>query len=87
MERPKTPELDKILKCCDKSQMIGEFLEWLGSRDKPITLCYLDVWSGMFFPINQSPIPILEEYFGIDGKKAEQERRALSDFIKNQHNK
>jgi len=87
MERPKTPELDKILKCCDKSQVIGEFLEWLESKDEPINLCYFDDCKKEFYPIIQSYDAILEEYFGIDGKKAEQERRDLLEFIRNQHNK
>lgn len=29
---PATPELDRMLKIADKSQKIGEFIEWLGEQ-------------------------------------------------------
>ena len=82
MEQPKTPELDKIQKCHEKSQAIGEFLEWLETTSEPIYLCYLDYDNDDYYPVDQSRQIILEEYFEIDGKKAEKERQSLFDYIR-----
>ncbi len=76
--KTKTPELDKQLAVQDKSQPIGEFLDWLTSR-KGYTVCFYkggESWRE-FLPVNKTTETLLAEFFDIDLKKCEQERQAL----------
>lgn len=81
-------EIEKMLAVKDKSQTIGEFLEWLPSKGyvlcEWVTRCkgtssewYEPVMYGK--PINE----ILAEYFEINLNKVEEERQALLDEIRN----
>src|SRR6266487_3591400 len=108
-EQPPTPELDKILRVRDKSQSIGEFVEWL-SYEKGITLgithvhddgckrphehglcswrCHKEfditcgIIDGAILPVGFDINKLLAEFFGIDDKKAEQERMALLEHVR-----
>jgi hypothetical protein len=69
----------------ERSQEIGEFLEWLSS--KGITLCRLGVpdWErNCYFPIRESTEQLLAAYFEIDLDKAEAEKRALLKELRGQ---
>jgi hypothetical protein len=79
---PKTPTLDKISAVSDQSHQIGEFLDWL--REQKILLCQWDeAEQGDLNEIGDGPEALLYRYFGIDEKKAEQERRAVLEFVRN----
>lgn len=72
MEKPKTPQLDKMLEVQTESQKIGEFLDWL--NEKKIYLCKP---VGYFTEINKTTEELLADYFDINLEDAEQERKAL----------
>jgi len=71
------PESNKMLKIIDKSQLCGEFLEWLQQR---YTLCTVDERG--FCPGYVSVQNLLAEFFDIDLKKVDAEKAALLDAIR-----
>lgn len=77
MKRCKTPELDKMLAVKEKSQAIGEFLDWLNTTDEPVSLCFYDADMDEYMSISQSTEQLLANFFDIDLNKCEQERRQL----------
>ena len=89
-----TPELDKMLAVKNKSQAIGEFLEWLESNDMTIARyatkddCYddegdrTDINEGDYLPVRLSIENMLAKYFGLDLNKAEKEKQALLESLK-----
>lgn len=72
---PPTPELDKMLAVKDQSQTIGEFLDWL-TEVKGYVLAEYDE-NDRLYPKYSSIETLLAEFFGIDLKKIEEERRAI----------
>ena len=85
-----TPELDKIAKLHEDSQKIGTFLEWLGEKGYRIGLYgrYTDddgesEGIEQLIPITKGVEELLADYFEIDLKKAETERRAILEEIRN----
>ena len=94
----KYPECDKIVAAHDKSQVIGEFLDWLKSRGirlgqwKPTpSELVLNRMTGKRIPADDeetfveyftSKEKILAEFFGIDLNKVEEERRAMLESIR-----
>lgn len=80
-------ELEKISAVKDKSQAIGEFLEWARSEG-----FFLASWQHFGNPepegydrlvaSNKTTNQWLAEYFEIDLNKAEEERQALLDEIR-----
>lgn len=70
------PEHMKLQKVGDHSQKIGEFVEWLGS-EKRITLVIWDEADQMFIPQYTGIQELLAEFFEIDLKKLEEEKRAM----------
>jgi len=91
MQYPQTPELDKMSKVKEESQKIGEFLDWL-QNTKRITLAQWaaaiadedDDEQDRLVAIRQSIEDLLADYFKIDQVKAEQERRALLEYVQEQ---
>ena len=91
-EQVKTPELDKMLVIQDKSQKIGEFLEWLSEQDIELMTqpeeqcsdCYERENCGgvMMMYISRSKEQMLADFFDIDLVKCEQERQALMDAVR-----
>jgi hypothetical protein len=81
MQLPETPELDKISSVVAESEPIGAFLEWLFSK---YTLCSWDEDGEHYYPSHRGTTSLLSEYFEIDENKAEKERRALLEAIRNQ---
>lgn len=65
------PECEKMQSVKDKSQIIGAFLEDCG-----YTLCEFDKY-GQYMPVAGTIEQILAEYFEIDMKKVEEERRQI----------
>jgi hypothetical protein len=83
IEGMKCPELEKMDAVKGKSQIIGEFLDWL-RHAKQVELCkYRDMSEddSRLFPINTSIEMLLAEYFNIDLRKAEEERRSILEKL------
>lgn len=86
MKQCKTPELDKMLAVKEKSQAIGEFLEWLDGQE-----IMLAEWTGsncdecgkevlMLMVMHREKL--LAKYFEIDLNKCEQERQQILADLK-----
>lgn len=99
-----TPELDKMLSVKDKSQLIGEFLDWV-QTGKDFRLCaihrhnedcygeYGKAWGTQcemsdkhFYPVYENIESVLAEFFGVDLKKAEEEKRNILKSLKHEPN-
>lgn len=92
---PPTPESDRLIAISDKSQIIGEFIDWLAedgvilSREHQHSeTCYEDgdricgTNKGQLI-FDYEPIQTrLARHFEIDLKKVENEKRALLDAIR-----
>lgn len=69
-------EIEKMLKVKEKSQVIGEFIEWL-QENFVLAKYYKDKLYSEFISIED----LLAQYFNIDLKKVEEEKRKiLEDF-------
>ena len=74
------PEHQKLRAVKDKSQCVGEFIEWLGEQG--IMLCCNDGQVGMYpinWPITESRNKLLARFFGIDLNRLEDEKLAMLD--------
>lgn len=83
MEKPATPELDKLLAVKDKSQVIGDFLNHL--QEGEVYLCQLeddDDGSPHFVEIEKTLEQVLAMYFGIDLDRCEEERVQLLEWVR-----
>ena len=83
---PPTPTLSRIQETSEKSQVIGEFLEWLMCT-KGMTICewhneQLGQYNGAFKLVPGTPHDLLREYFNIDPVAEAQEREALWAYIR-----
>lgn len=69
------PEHEKLKLIKDKSQAIGEFLEWLGAEKG----LHVAQWISehRLMPANYSTEKLLAEFFDIDLDKLEDEKRAM----------
>lgn len=77
----KYPEHEKMAKVIDQSQVIGAFLDAMS--EKGIELCeYSEGDGGMMFPVRKSIEQILADYFEINLKKIEAEKRAMLESIR-----
>lgn len=87
LKYPKTPELDKALSIKDKSQVIGEFIDWL--KEKNIYLKtpieeeneHGDKQQYWVYPF-ENLIKLLHQFFEIDENKCEEERVAILEYIR-----
>ena len=72
----------------EKSQAIGEFLEWLRSGEADGSKLKRSVFLGVYtseteiLPFQYSVEALLARFFEIDLKKVEQERRALLEEMR-----
>jgi hypothetical protein len=84
------PEHEKLKKVSEKSQVIGEFIDWLGERDDPIHLAHWvesgrSTVHGPEHELVYARVPInrlLAEFFGIDLDCLEDEKRAMLDDLR-----
>lgn len=76
---PRTPECDKLLAVRDKSQLLGEFIEWLSENDMSICDKSLDV---VCEPLNHDIEKLLARFFNIDLAKVEVERREVLAYCR-----
>lgn len=78
-EAAEYPECDKMLAVQDKSQALGEFLDWL-QEEKGVQLAYYpegEEATDELVPWRRRTEEILAEFFDIDLKKVEEERRVM----------
>ena len=91
------PEHDKLHLVKDKSQAVGEFLDWL-QGEKGISLCRAHEHSdecrndagglacggceGEYYTINTSTVVLLGEFFGIDRDRLEVEKCSMLDALR-----
>lgn len=86
--QPPCPECDKLTVVSEKSNAIGEFLDWMIERTD-YRVC--DFIGDKFCDGEYSPSSHLErekllaKYFEIDLDKVEDEGRALLDWIRQEH--
>lgn len=88
MEKPQTPELDKMLAEKEKSQVIGSFLDEVGEKGWALCEWTEDENSrsgGEYTQVRGGIETILAEYFGVDEEKAEKERIALLEYVRSQN--
>jgi hypothetical protein len=90
------PEHEKLEKIMDKSQVVGEFIEWLMYiKDMHISeyhehsdICYEDgericgMSENNLYPISEKADDLLAEFFGIDQKKITEEKEAMYQEMK-----
>jgi hypothetical protein len=88
------PECEKMLAVKSKSQPIGEFIEWLRG-ERGIVLAkwcdkdedgedYLDSGYSRLVPVHIRIEDLLAEYFGIDLKRIEQEKRIMLSKLRDE---
>ena len=77
------PEHEKLAKVSDKSQVIGEFCEWLGEQGYCLAAYDDRYYSGRFlFNDGWDTQRRLAEFFDIDRGKLEAEKRQMLDEIR-----
>ena len=86
---PAMPECEKLKAIQERSQSIGEFLEWLCSTKGVSLMVDMDadpddINGTVQVPMRESKEELLAEFFEIDLDKVEDEKRALLDFIRQQ---
>jgi len=79
---PETPECDKMHAVHDQSQAIGEFLEWLEGPKRLVIAGYLNEDSNNLQPVHINTEKILAEFFNIDLNKADDEKRAVLQWMR-----
>ena len=73
---PECPECDRAIAVKDKSQSIGEFLEWM-ELEKGLVRAYYDEDYNVYRRAHGGIEKLLAEYFEIDLDKVEREKRRL----------
>ena len=83
------PEHDKLSEVKEKSQAIGEFLEWYGSEGGGVWARYPSTETGDVMLSPQRLLPdhrpideLLALYFEIDKNKLEEEKRAMLEELR-----
>jgi hypothetical protein len=84
MVHPDYPEHAKLALIADKSQVVGEFLDWCQS-EKGLHLVNLGDYrqDGMPVPFR----PLLAEFFEIDEDAIEREKRLMLERLREQNEK
>lgn len=75
------PECEKMSKVKDKSQTIGEFIEWIEWK-KNWEICERRGREDSLFPVPFSTEKLLADFFGINLDKVEKEKRQMLDEIR-----
>lgn len=78
-DETKYPECEKMSAVSDKSQVCGEFLEWLNAEKDLHLGSYTS--EGLMRGVNVKTEALLAEFFEIDLKKVEAERRAMIEGL------
>jgi hypothetical protein len=75
------PEHDKLQAVKERTQAIGEFLDWAG-YEKGVQLAQPDDRTGHMYPIPGSWMDLLAEWAGIDRDKLEDEKRQMLETMR-----
>ena len=75
------PEHEKLSKVKDKSQVIGEFLEWL-QGPKCYTIAFYPENSNSLFTVRTNTEKLIAEFFEVDLKKLEEEKIAMLNELR-----
>lgn len=78
------PELDRLDRVHDESQIIRGFLEWL-QDEQGLAICEFndkDYYNGKYIPDKRDVDHLLADHFEIDLIQVEKERRAMLDRIR-----
>lgn len=84
MTQPPTPECERLLAVNKESNAIGQFLDWL-LEERHIVLAEHTEHHGLQRARNANINLLLHDYFRIDQREVEAERRALLEYIRNHH--
>lgn len=79
--KPDTPECDRMAKVKDRTQVVGEFLEWAGSQGMLLGH-YVEADYGRFNPVPYTIENLLARWVGIDLAKVDREKVALLEWIR-----
>lgn len=73
------PETQKMVNAAPESQSIGEFVEWMGAQGIQLAeFVEIEGYSEpKLMPVSRSLENMLADYFGIDLKAVEKERRKI----------
>jgi hypothetical protein len=77
-EESKYPECDKLAAVAKKSQLCGEFLDWLREQGWDL----VEEVEEHYYPVRKTNEQLLAGFFKIDLNKVETERRALLEEIR-----
>ena len=80
-----SPECEKMVAVQEKSKELTKFVDWL--REQGYAICEERIYKGSYpeeqwVPLKKSFEQLFADYFGIDLKKVEEERRALLEEIR-----
>jgi hypothetical protein len=85
------PELEKMAAVQDDSLLLSEFFEWMSSKGYFIAEyrenTRLLIPENELFAVDKKPDEIIADFFGIDLKKAEAEKRQLLKEIRQANKK
>jgi hypothetical protein len=91
---PNYPEHEKLKAIKDKSQAVGEFLEWLGAEGIHLAKyhehsddCRRGCCDEGLYPHHESIINILARHFEIDNNKIETEKRKMLQNLRDENRK
>jgi hypothetical protein len=76
-----TPEHDKMMAVKDKSEIIGEFLDWMFDQ-KGFRVCEYEERCDAYFPCSKSINTILASYFDIDLDLINEEKEKMLEEIR-----
>lgn len=90
MPAPDTPELNKQHKIIERgdADLIQRFYDWLRAKDyvvAELVECKEPDFDGTYtrwLPIRMHPESLMADFFGIDLKKIDEERRAVLEVIR-----
>lgn len=80
--QPECSECEKLSAVAEKSNVIGEFLEWMQEHNFVVASWDDD---GELYPCRIQINPFLAQYFEIDMDKVEQERMELLKWLQEAH--
>jgi hypothetical protein len=74
------PEHDKLAEVADKSQVCGEFHEWLMAQGYLLARYGVGSRPNELSPVRRDLDDMLAEFFGIDRVRLEREKRAMLEL-------
>lgn len=81
IDAAKYPQLARMEEVQSESQLLGDFIEWLGEHGMVICKPHQEFRGVAHYPILESTEKLLATRFGVDLNAAERERRAvLAEF-------